>query len=72
MTEYSANTTNATNTVTATASDENATVSILLNGTTHVTSGTPATWDVGENTLQISVNNGAATKLYTVTVNKTE
>ena len=72
VTEYSATTTNATNTVTAIASDENAEVNILLNGSTAVASGTPATWVVGQNDLTITVTNGDAVKTYMVTVTKSE
>ena len=70
VTQYSVTTSNSTNTVTAIAEDEAATVSILLNGETKLTSGTAAAWADGENTLQISVTNGAASKLYNVTVTK--
>ena len=69
VTEYAAATTNATNTVTATATDEGATVAIL-NGETSVASGSAATWEEGENTLTITVTNGEAEKVYTVTVTK--
>ena len=69
VTEYSVNTTNATNTVTATAADEEATIQIL-NGETPVTNGTAATWSDGANTLKIKVTNGALEKTYTVTVTK--
>lgn len=69
-TEYTATTTNATNTVTATPEDESATVTIL-NGETPVENGTAATWANGVNALAITVKNGAAQKTYTVTVTKT-
>ena len=68
-TEYTANTTNATNTITATPEDENAEVTIL-NGETTVTNGTAATWVDGANTVKVTVENGAAQKVYTVTVTK--
>lgn len=69
-TAYTASTTDATNTITATATDSsNATVEIK-NGTTSVTSGNAATWSAGENTVTITVTNGTATKTYTVTVTK--
>lgn len=67
--EYTASTTNATNTVTATAEDANATIEIK-NGETTVTNGAAATWADGENTLTIKVTNGTAEKVYTVTVTK--
>nr|DAT64510.1 MAG TPA: major capsid protein [Caudoviricetes sp.] len=68
-TEYTATTTNATNTVTATPEDESATVTIL-NGETPVSNGAAATWAEGTNTLTITVKNGSAQKVYTVTVTK--
>ena len=68
-TEYTANTTNATNTITATPEDEGATVTIL-NGETPVENGTAATWSEEPNTVTITVKNGTAQKVYTVTVTK--
>ena len=69
-TEYTANTTNATNTITATPEDEGATVTIL-NGETPVGNGTAATWSEGANIVTITVKNGTAQEVYTVTVTKT-
>lgn len=69
-TEYTATTTNATNTITATPEDEKAAVTIL-NGETPVSNGAAATWADGENTATITVKNGTAQKVYTVTVTKT-
>lgn len=69
VTEYTATTTNATNTITATPEDEGAKVSIL-NGETPVTNGTAATWQEGANTVTITVTNGEAEEGYTVTVTK--
>ena len=69
-TEYTANTTNATNTITATPEDESAEATIL-NGETPVTNGSAATWSEGANTVTITVKNGTAQKVYTVTVTKT-
>ena len=68
-TEYTANTTNATNTITATPEDNDATVTIL-NGETPVVNGQAATWEEGANTVTITVKNGTAQKVYTVTVTK--
>lgn len=68
-TEYTANTTNATNTITATPEDDEAEVTIL-NGETPVENGTAATWSEGANTVTITVKNGTAQKVYTVTVTK--
>lgn len=69
VTEYTATTTNSTNTVTATAKDEN-TVITILNGGTEVENGTPATWADGVNTLTVTAENGSIRKVYTVTVTK--
>lgn len=69
MTEYTATTTNATNTITATAEDDDAEITIL-NGETPVTNGSAATWVEGANTVKITVKNGDAQKVYTVTVTK--
>ena len=67
---YTANTTNATNTITATPEDESATVTIL-NGETPVENGQAATWSEGANMVTITVKNGTAQKVYTVSVSKT-
>lgn len=69
VTEYTASTTNATNTITATPEDEDATVTIL-NGDTPVTNGQAATWVDGANTVIVTVENGEAEEVYTVTVTK--
>lgn len=71
-TEYTTSTTNATNTITATATDtEKATIEIL-NGETEVTNGAAATWADGENIVTITVTNGVTVVVYTVTVTKGE
>lgn len=67
---YTANTTNATNTITATPEDDGATVTIR-NGETPVENGTAATWAEGANTVTITVKNGDAQKVYTAAVTKT-
>lgn len=69
VTEYTAATTNATNKVTATAADDDATIAITLNGSA-LENDTAATWQTGENTVVILVTNGTKTKTYTVTVTK--
>ena len=69
VTSYEAETTNATNAVTATPTDAGATVSISNGGTT-VTNGASASWSNGENTLTITVTNGSTVKTYTVVVTK--
>ncbi len=69
VTSYAVTTENNTNTVTATAKDEDATVSIKANGTA-VTSGSAATWITGANTVEVKVTNGDYSKTYTVAVTK--
>ena len=69
-TAYTATTSNASNKVTATAEDEEATVAITLGESTEVENGGSATWAEGENTLTIVVTNGTETETYTVTVTK--
>ena len=69
MTEYTATTTNATNTITATAEAEAAEITIR-NGETPVTNGSAAAWTDGANTVKVTVTNGSAQKIYTVTVTK--
>lgn len=72
MTEYSAATTNATNKVTAVATDEDATIAITVNDDP-LENGSSATWEDGENTVEITVSKeGATSTTYTVTVTKTE
>lgn len=72
MTEYSAATTNATNKVTAVATDEDATIAITVNDEP-LENGSSATWEDGENTVEITVSKeGATSTTYTVTVTKTE
>lgn len=63
-------TTNATNSVTATASKAGAVVTITVNGDPHV-SGESATWDEGVNEVVVLVKFGTTTRIYTVTVTKT-
>jgi hypothetical protein len=69
VTAYTTATTNATNTVTATAADAGASIAITV-GSTPIVNGQAATWAEGENTLSIVVTNGSQTKTYTVTVTK--
>ena len=70
-TEYTATTENATNTITAVATSNNAAVAITVNGNS-IASGQLATWVTGTNTVVIIVTNGNAAKTYTVTVTKGE
>ena len=69
VTEYAVTTSNNSNKVTATASDENATIEINK-GITPVENGSQVTWDAGENVLTINVTNGNSSTTYTVTVTK--
>ena len=70
-TVYTASTTNASNTITATGAND-ATVAITVNGTAH-TSGQSATWNAGSNTVSIIASkSGLASTAYTVTVTKGE
>lgn len=66
-TEYTAETTNASDKITATASDSDATVTITSDDATIADDGT-ATWADGENEVEIEVENGTASKTYTATV----
>lgn len=66
---YTADTTDATNAITATATDDSATVEIKVNGSV-VESGAEATWNEGANEVKVKVTNGGKNSLYTVTVTK--
>ena len=66
---YTAATSNASNKVTATPTDDDATVEILV-GETEIENGSNASWEEGENTLTITVTNGTSETVYTVTVTK--
>ena len=69
--EYATTTTNATNAVTATG-DTGVSVAIKVNGAAH-TSGDSATWEPGENTVEITcTGDGMFSSTYTVTVTKAE
>lgn len=68
-TEYEVTTSAATNKITATPEDEDATV-VIKNGDTTVENEGSATWSAGENTLTVTVTNGDQSKVYTVTVTK--
>ena len=71
VTNYETTTSNASNTVTATATDENAGVVISVNGNS-VTSGSSVTWEEGENTVNVVVTNGGSSRTYTVIVTASE
>jgi HK97 family phage major capsid protein len=66
---YTAATTDATNTITAVAMDGEAVIAIKVNNAAH-TNGTAATWEVGENTVEITVTSGTETETYSVIVTK--
>lgn len=70
-TAYTAATTNASDTVTATGADEDTIVVLTVNGSQH-TSGETATWQTGSNTVRAVAIKGEATRTYTVTVTKEE
>jgi hypothetical protein len=69
VTSYTANTTDATNKITATAAKPGAVIAIKVNDTAHE-NGAAATWGPGENTVKIAVTYGTTTKTYTVIVTK--
>ena len=70
ITNYTATTTSASGTVSATAADS-ASATILVNGSAH-TSGQSASWSSGTNTVVVSVTkSGYISRTYTVTVTKT-
>ena len=66
---YTAETSSSSSVVTAAANDSDATVTIK-NGSTTVNNGSAASWSAGENVLTVTVTNGNASKVYTVTVTK--
>lgn len=70
-TTYTANTSNATNTITAIPSDASALIDIEVNEKS-VDNGSAVTWDSGSNTVEVNVTaeDGTTTKKYTVTVTK--
>jgi len=68
VTEYTASTTNASNTITASGA-AGSTVAITVNGAAH-DSGDAATWQTGSNTVVITATNATGTRTYTVTVTK--
>lgn len=69
VTEYTATTVNATNTVTATAEDENAEITVEVNDV-EIDNGGTATWTGGLNEVVITVTNGENSKEYSVVVTK--
>ena len=68
-TSYTVTTSNATNAVSATATDPDAGVVITVSGDS-VTDGSSVTWEDGTNAVVVTVSNGGSNKTYTVTVTK--
>ena len=66
---YTTTTSNATNAVTAVATDASATIDITANGTV-IESGDSVTWNAGANSVIITVTNGSVSRPYAVTVVK--
>ena len=69
VTAYTATASGNSSVITAAAEDSSATI-VIKNGETTVNNGSAANWSTGENTLTITVTNGSAEKVYTVTVTK--
>lgn len=69
VTSYTAATADSTNTITAAATDNSATV-VIKNGSDTVTSGSAATWTAGANSVTVTVTNGGYTKTYNINVTK--
>lgn len=67
--EYTATTENASNKITATPTDENAEITIMV-GEAEIENEGTATWETGENVVTVTVTNGTAQRIYTVTVTK--
>lgn len=68
-TSYTVTTSNNSNKVTATPTSEDAEITILL-GEEEIENESSPTWEVGENTLTITVSGDAGDKTYTVVVTK--
>jgi hypothetical protein len=66
---YTTTTSNATNTINATATDSGSTITIK-NGDDVIANASAITWKTGLNTLKVTVANGGQTKVYTVSVTK--
>ena len=66
---YTAETTNATNTITAIPASGSAEVTITV-GNKAVINGAAAAWEAGDNTVKVKVTDGDKEKNYTVTVTK--
>lgn len=68
ITNYTAETENASDTIVAVA--EGSTASVVVASSDATISGDTATWATGENTVTITVTNGETSKVYTVVVTK--
>lgn len=68
ITEYTAETTNSSDVIVAAAEDESASIAIASSDATISTN--TATWAPGENVVTVTVTNGGASKVYTLTVTK--
>ena len=69
VTSYTAETTNATNKITATCDDEEAEIAITVNET-EIENEESASWEDGENTVVVTVSKDGQSTSYTVTVTK--
>lgn len=69
VTEYTGETSNESDTITATPYKKGAAVKITV-GETPVENGGSAAWEEGENSVKVAVSYGTTTREYTVTVTK--
>ena len=69
VTSYAVTTSNASNAVTATATDNDAGVVITVDGNS-ITNGSSVSWEDGENNVVVTVSNGGSRKTYSVVVTK--
>ncbi len=69
ITAYTAETTNSTTAITATA-PQSVNIAIRFGGN-DIASGDRVTWNAGENVVTITATAGTVSKTYTVTVTKT-
>ena len=68
-TSYTAETSNATNVITAVPESATADIAIKV-GDLNIVNGSAATWEAGDNTVTITVTDGEQSKTYTITVTK--
>ena len=69
VTEYTATTSNATDRITATANKAQSQLSIHVNDFP-INSGSIATWQIGSNTVEVTVTSGIECAEYTVMVTR--